>query len=143
MGWIHVEGDDQLDEHEGYVVGLERLRNEHAQWREFSMHADGPRYDALKLEERKHGLRVEYVQVVCGCGWRSQVLMAPLGTRWDPSCITFPSLLRGDDFDDAACRIWSEQHIEHIKQGTRAYGGSSGLLFTLAADIREKREGKR
>ncbi len=101
MGWIN---EDKAPGHEGYVVGLVPLCDD--RWREL-------RYPNDKITV----LHLKRVQVACTCGWRSQVLHAPIGTRFDPYCVSFSD----ERYDDDASRMWDHHVTNGVRQG--------GLVF--------------
>ena len=117
MGW---QSDDGI--HEGYVVAIERemVTNEHGYtvptgaWRD----VEGAR--ALMLEDGKwvptRRVKVDHVQVACECGWRSQRLLAPLGTEWIPNLVLLGEPGGGEQNDDAAYAIW-RRHVEDAPGG--------------------------
>jgi hypothetical protein len=106
MGWERW-GDEAADGqfHEGYLIGVERVTyvdrlgcvvstNE---WREVG--ADFDHNDDPGQRERRP---VHHVQVVCGCGWRSERMHAPLGTYWSPCTTELPVTF---DFEKAADEV--------------------------------------
>lgn len=91
---------DDIQGHEGYVVGLIEDGASTGRFRELRYPADDFRS------------RVSKVQVACECGWRSTRLTAPLRAEWVP----FSIVLNDDAADDTAHALW----VEHMSNVTAA-----------------------
>lgn len=103
MGWSH----DDLPTHEGYIVGVVALEGSSYRTRELGSidnDADQP---------------VERIQVACSCGWRSAIVNAPLGTRFSPSIVIFPSGTTEQRTEDRALLEWNT----HIDRERGRYAG--------------------
>lgn len=106
MGWQNDDGS-----HEGWVEGLVREQETDARgyvvstgrWLEVGADFDHESTDPAMRARRE----VSHVQVVCTCGWRSQRMIAPLGTYWAPCCTVLPSPVPGrPDWEGGAWRVW-------------------------------------
>lgn len=91
MGWLRDSGEAWSYDHEGFIVAVEKVDD---RWREITP-ADAHRGE----------IDVSHVQVACDCGWRSQRLVAPIGTTWAP-CSVFTDAAT----DDLAYGIWADEH---------------------------------
>lgn len=92
MGWL--VDDEHIDDHEGYLVGVIK----DGVWRD------------LWIDDHAHGGPLMYMQIACSCGWRSQRLVAPVGTEWFP-CAVF---MRSDDEYDAYRSVWESEHRSQL-----------------------------
>lgn len=98
MGWIFDRGNEWDCDHEGYFVGVVR---EH-EWRELGL-ADIDRGE----------IPLTWVQVACDCGWRTQRLVAPVGTTWAPCSVNIGGLgdamtaSQRDDWEEAGRALWT------------------------------------
>lgn len=92
VGWLRCDGQEHSNDHEGWVVAVVR---------------DGYGWRELHLDDAPQD--VTYVQVGCECGWRSPRLIAPLGTRFAPCFVDFPTRhgQRDDLYHDTAADLWS------------------------------------
>ena len=100
MGWMRDSGDDWSYDHEGYLVAVEKIDGD---WREITPG------DAHRGE-----FHVSHVQVACSCGWRSERLVAPLGTTWAPC-----SVFTDGATDDLAYGIWADEHRNGVAERSR------------------------
>lgn len=92
MGWLNENG------HEGFVVGVD----------------PDDRHRELGLADSERRIEhVHHVRVGCDCGWRSETLVAPLGTTWMPCTVVFHPL---DEVsvDEIAHDIWVREHLAHV-----------------------------
>lgn len=98
MGWL--VDDELIDEHEGYLVGVVK---DDWQWRELGVEdAVNPRFDGP----------ISWMQIACSCGWRSQRLVAPLGTEWFPCTV----MMRSDAEHDAFRSVWESEHRSQLNR---------------------------
>ena len=96
MGWSF----DDLPGHEGYIVGL--VQDETSSWRK------------RELRMGDEAQPVEHIAVACDCGWRSQIVRAPYGTRFLPSTVVFRELDE-ERVEDLALAHWRE-HVERERR---------------------------
>jgi hypothetical protein len=85
--------NDEVGDHEGYVVGLIADPDAAEGWRE------------LGTWDNK-SCQIETFKVACNCGWRSRVFHAGSRSRWIPNIVE----LGEDRLEDAARSIW-KRHI--------------------------------
>lgn len=128
MGWqLDTEAADG-QWHEGYVIGVERvpyLDATGSEWLPGEWSEVGADFDHESTDPAMRARRdVRHVQVACDCGWRSQRLLAPLGTYWAPCCTELPAPLGALDYEDAAWRLW-RTHMD---------GLSTASLWALARE---------
>lgn len=114
--WDDEAGDGQ--HHEGYVIGVERVTRtdpdgwvrQTDQWRDVGADFDHASDDPAQRARRD----VAHVQVACECGWRSERLLAPLGTYWAPCCVMLPTTFDHDlAGDEVTYRMW-RAHIDGL-----------------------------
>lgn len=99
--------------HEGYLVGIEREKDRTPngyvvstdRWHDI----EGDAYAPIRP--------VHHLQVECTCGWRSQRLLAPIGTRWIPHTVLLPS----DELEDVTYLLW-RRHVDDAPEGHRTPG---------------------
>jgi hypothetical protein len=96
MGWFR---DDAVG-HEGYVVAVV---------------ASGPEFRELRYPHDTASQPVRVIQVACSCGWRSQRLEAPPGTRYEPFVVEFT---REDD-REAMAEVW-DSHAKSARHPLRS-----------------------
>lgn len=95
MGWLNEDTG-----HEGFVVAVD----------------PDDRTRELGLEDCDRIIRrVDHVRVGCDCGWRSAVLVAPLGASWMPCTVVFHPLDE-ERVDELARDIWRREHIAHVDE---------------------------
>ena len=95
MGWTH----EMYPRHEGYLQGIEQRTDRPGHWRDFDLSDEARARDGS-------GIMLTHVQVACDCGWRSQRIAAPTGTRYVP----FSVVLSGwheERFEEAARTLWN------------------------------------
>lgn len=109
MGWMRDNGEEWSYAHEGYLVAVEKVDG---QWREIT-----------PSDEHRGEFEVSHVQVACECGWRSERLVAPLGTTWAPC-----SVMTTSEVDDVAYSIWADEHRATVQERSR-----HRLLYTWPA----------
>jgi hypothetical protein len=108
MGWLRCDlPDDLVDEHEGHLQGVAR---------------DGFGWRDLGLDDRGQ-FPVDYVQVACACGWRSQRQFV-LGAEWSPCSVFVDEVV-----EDAGVEMW-QRHIAEVSET------SHRELSTLARALR-------
>jgi len=112
MGWLRDSGEDWSYDHEGYVVAVEHDTFSVPEWREVGVD-DAPRGE----------FPLRWVQVSCSCGWRSQRLIAPLGTTWFPVSVNF----RTEADEDAAREVWATLHRDGLDDESRSVLVRAGL----------------
>jgi hypothetical protein len=122
MGWL--ECSDRGVEHEGWVLGFVQ-RN--GRWHELK-NIDG-KGDAPQI--------VGTIQVVCECGWRSPRLLAPLGTRFFPSCVDLP-----EESDEDLARLLWKKHLDEWADVSRFGEYRTLRLRALAKEGREHVEAR-
>lgn len=110
MGWT-----DETGLHEGYMAGVERMPGSSYRWQEV-LNNPGDRWPPGVAPDNKEPIPIEFVQVMCSCGWRSARLPAPSGTHWFP-CSTFVAEGNGG-FEDLCHRIWQEAHTQMLERHT-------------------------
>ena len=92
MGWL--VDDEHIDDHEGYLVGV--IKDDWS-WRELGPNDTGTH-------------KLQWVQIACSCGWRSQRLWAPIGAEWSPCCV----FLDSDAEYDAFRSVWESEHRSQL-----------------------------
>ncbi len=138
MGW-ELDESDAVDGqfHEGYVIGVERVTETAPsgfvvttrRWREVGADFDHASDDPSQRARRN----VDYVQVACDCGWRSERMFAPLGTYWAPCCTELPATF---DFEKAADDVvWSmwKSHVDGLGPHSLSERGRMLLALRSAA----------
>lgn len=94
MGWIICSPG--LEDHEGFLVGLERTDNQY-------------RYRELGVGDA-HRTSLSMFQVGCSCGWRSPRFVAPLRAEWNPCCVE----LHDRPLEERLADYWQHEHIHRV-----------------------------
>ena len=107
MGWFY---EDNV-KHEGYIVGVVE---------------EGPQlFRELSYSRSDKEQQVNWIQIGCECGWRTQRFHAPLGTSYFPHTI----FLRDKQVEDEARAIWQN----HVKECEPPPGSKLSHLSTRGA----------
>lgn len=133
MGWVCDQDTPDGHPHEGYLVAVEPVTETND--RGYEIRTGAWRDVGANWNRERDGqpcLDVSHVQMACDCGWRSQRMLAPLGTTWSPCTVFLPTWHHGD-LDDASYRLWA-QHIGTLT----AQSASLGQLAHVPADQAER-----
>lgn len=118
MGWMLC--DTTHGEHEGFVELVARV-DEGPRWvpvvtleglnfGRTEISSDELVSGVWSIDHRRRVL-VYRVQVACECGWRSPLLIVPLGATWTPCSIEL------DARDEAAAYdLWRRFHVDHLDE---------------------------
>ncbi len=123
MGWLRFDGHVAENDHEGFVVAVEKS-DDGWSWRELG-DAD------IARARRDSGIPVSWLQVGCSCGWRSPRLVAPTGTVWSPCSVFLPH--SGDD--EQFVEVWAVEHRDRLDlvEEARAIGRRRALGLGVAS----------
>lgn len=120
MGWCSTCGT-----HEGFLEGLKVAD------RGAFLPGSPERQRALgDTRDEPYEGTVYRVRVACSCGWRSQVLFAPVETEWAPSRVFAPAW-----FEDQCAQIW-KLHVLCAVPGANA-ADARAVLLKLARSLKE------
>jgi len=85
-----------VEDHEGFVVGVERVRN-------------SPRFRELGAGDTERQ-RLCTLQLGCSCGWRSPRFHAPSCAEWVPCVVE----LHDDALEDRLGDYWEREHLARV-----------------------------